>query len=97
MHFVGTKTYIHSGTTTPTDIGPSTGGFLYSIVLSPTGRNGIVIREGGSSGNIIVDMASDGSGQIVPIQLRWEGIKVNGQLNIALGTSSMKVTVEMSD
>jgi hypothetical protein len=99
MNCCHTTPHYHTGTVTPTDIGPSTGGKLYSITICGFGSNlgeAIVVRDGGSGGDIILS-TSGGPAQPNNNQFRWEGLKINGQLNVALGNDSIKVTIEMSD
>jgi hypothetical protein len=91
-----TTPYYHTGTTTPTNIGPSTGGKLHSISVTNSQSGAVVVRDGGSSGDIIVSMPG-ASNQPWNTQLRWSGLKINGQLNITLNNDSSSVTVEMSD
>jgi hypothetical protein len=91
-----TTPYYHTGTTTPTNIGPSTGGKLHSISVTTVDLGYTVVRDGGSSGDIIASIVGS-STQAINTQLRWNGLKINGQLNVALNNDSTKVTVEMSD
>jgi hypothetical protein len=98
MNCCHTTPYFHTGTVDPTDIGPSTGGKLYSITVSNSYQPGIpvIVRDGGSGGQIIASMVG-GANQPFNTQFRWNGLKINGQLNITLNNDSTKVTVEMSD
>lgn len=87
-----TKPFHHSGTTSPTDVGPSTGGYLHSITLSDFTGN-VRFRDGGSGGTIILSF--NGTSQVS--QLFFKGMRINGQLNITIPTTDAKVTVEMSE
>jgi hypothetical protein len=91
-----TKLFYHTGTTSPTDIGPATNGVLHSLtVLSSGGNNLITVKDGGSSGTIVLEGNEALLFQVSP--LRWQGIKLDGQLNIALADASVRIIVEMSE
>lgn len=53
----------------------------------------MVIKDGGSGGTTIFTL----NGAISVFQLFFKGMRINGQLNIALPQSSVKLTVEMSE
>lgn len=94
-----TKLYYHTGTVDATDIGPSTGGALHSITISQPGPNNegsIIVRECGSSGDIIFRL-DDHARNLPLIQVKWEGVRVNGQLNVTLGHANQKVSVELAE
>jgi hypothetical protein len=85
-----TKLFHHTGATTPTDIGPATGGVLHSIYIdSAAGGGDVTLKDGGSAGTIIFQGRAN--------ELKWQGVKLDGQLNIALGNASQRITVEMSE
>lgn len=91
-----TKLFHHTGTTSPTDIGPATGGVLHSLaVISANGGNLVTVKDGGSSGVIILE-GSEGL-LFQKGQLKWEGIKLDGQLNITLANAAVQIIVEMSE
>jgi hypothetical protein len=88
--------YSHTGTIDATDIGPVDGGILHSITISQpgphVGSGALTIRD---EGDVILRL--DGNANNVPLtQLKWIGVRINGQLNIELGHASQKVSVEMS-
>jgi hypothetical protein len=84
-----TTLLFHTGTTTPTDIGPATGGILYSVMVDSSAGGGVVtIRDGGSSGTILFQ------GSLAEFQSS-QGVALDGQLNIQLGSAEQRVMVEM--
>jgi hypothetical protein len=92
-----TKLYVHSGTTDPTNIGPS-GGVLHSITIvqaGPTKVGSLVVRDGGPTGAIIFELGESVRSVSVE-QLKWAGVKIDGQLNVTLGHVNQKVSIEMS-
>jgi hypothetical protein len=85
-----TRLFHHTGTTSATDIGPAQNGILHSLYIdSSNGGGSVTVRDGGASGTIIF--------QGIATDLKWHGVKLDGQLNIALGNSSQRITVEMSE
>jgi hypothetical protein len=85
-----TKLFHHTGTTSPTDIGPATTGILHSIYIDSSGGGGsVTLKDGGSSGTIIFQGAAT--------ELKWKGVRLDGQLNITLGNAGQRITVEMSE
>jgi hypothetical protein len=91
----GTNPFHHTGTTSPTDIGPSTGGKIQSITISPAGSGGqFVFKDGGSSGTVILSLFRNPSDVD---QFFFKGLKIAGQLNITLPEIGAHVTVEMSE
>jgi len=85
-----TKLFHHTGTTSPTDIGPPSTGILHSIYIdSAAGGGDVTLKDGGSSGTIIFQGRAN--------ELKWKGVRLDGQLNIALGNASQRITVEMSE
>lgn len=90
-----TKLFHHTGTTSPTDVGPASGGVLHSLIALPITSEQVTVKDGGSNGTIIV---AGGDSQLSAIgQLQWKGIKLNGQLNITLANANSRVIVEMSE
>ncbi len=94
-----TTIYTHTGTRRPADIGPANGGVLHSITIleSGPGRNeSLTVRVGGRSGAVICQL--DYAARNVPLpQLKWEGVKLNGQLSLTLCHIDQMVEVEISD
>ncbi len=51
-----TKLFHHTGTTSPTDIGPASNGVLHSIAIATSVVDIVTIRDGGSGGTIIAKL-----------------------------------------
>jgi len=84
-----TKLLFHTGTTTPTDIGPATGGILYSVMVDSSAGGGVfTMRDGGSSGTILFQ------GSMAEFQSS-QGVALTGQLNVQLGNTDQRAMVEM--
>lgn len=90
-----TKLYYHTGTTSPTDIGPASGGVLYSLAVLTSSADQVTVKDGGSGGTVI--LAGSASLLFQKNQLRWEGIRLGGQLNIELGNSAVAVIAEIGE
>lgn len=88
-----TKLFHHTGTTSPTDIGPATNGVLQSITFFPAGADTATIRDGGSGGTIIAVLRPVNG---TPF-FKWNGVKLTGQLNVELSNASSNVVIEMSE
>jgi hypothetical protein len=91
-----TKLFHHTGTTSPTDIGPASGGVLHSIIVdgSQSGNFTLTVRDGGSSGTIIFEALASPS----PVNpLKWLGVRLDGQLNVTLSDANARATIEMSE
>lgn len=95
----GRTTISHTGTRRPTDIGPGVGCVLHSITISepgPTRNESLIVRDGGRSGAVICQL--DYAARSAPLpQLKWEGVRINGQLNLTLSHVDQKVLIELSD
>src|SRR5262249_50269498 len=91
-----TKLFYHTGTTDPTDVGPAMGGVLHSLIVpTSNGANFITLRDGGAEGAII--FKGDENLLFQRGQLKWQGVKLNGQLNIEVANVAVAVVVEMSE
>lgn len=89
-----TKLFYHTGTTSPTNIGPASGGVLHSIIVLSSGIGSVTVKDGGSSGVVILDTSD---GLLFQKQLVWKGAKLDGQLNITLSNVGVQLVVEMSE
>jgi hypothetical protein len=90
--------YSHSGTGRPADIGPSSGGVLHSITISQPDSmktGSLIVRDGGRSGKIVCQLDYTVKNTPFP-QLKWDGIKIDGQLNVTLGHRHQTALIAMS-
>lgn len=87
---MSTKLFHHTGTTTATNIGPAANALLHSIFIdSSAGSGDVTLRDGGAAGTIIFQGRA--------IELKWKGVKLTGQLNVALGNASQRITIELEE
>jgi hypothetical protein len=91
-----TKLFYHTGTTSPTDIGPASNGVLHSLTVLTSSVGSVTIKDGGSSGTVLLS-GDDGLLFQMTNPLIWKGVRLDGQLNITLSNAGVKVIVEMSE
>lgn len=76
------------------DVGPSNGGELSSVVLTPAAAAAtLVIREGGSGGTILLSLQAAANGGSV--QSVFEAVGYSGQLHATLGGSGALAAIEL--